>query len=156
MTSPTWSLAQFPGPVQIEHMDNPRTEAAEHYYNVKHTGLVELGLQPHLLSDTLDRVDVRHRGGQQAAGRRRKAVPHRAVVARQQRLNPVAILSRAARLVGRHWLFVALVAAGVALRVLAWFAYQPALLFGDSFRYLGNVGKYDPGGLHPSGTSCSC
>jgi UDP-sulfoquinovose synthase len=44
---------QFPGPVQIEHMDNPRTEAAEHYYNVKHTGLVELGLQPHLLSDTL-------------------------------------------------------------------------------------------------------
>ena len=45
--------AQFPGPVQIEHLDNPRTEAAEHYYNVKHTGLVELGLQPHLLSDTL-------------------------------------------------------------------------------------------------------
>jgi UDP-sulfoquinovose synthase len=44
---------QFPGPVQIEHLDNPRTEAAEHYYNVKHTGLLELGLQPHLLSDTL-------------------------------------------------------------------------------------------------------
>ena len=44
---------QFPGPVQIEHLDNPRTEAAEHYYNVKHTGLVELGLQPHLLSNTL-------------------------------------------------------------------------------------------------------
>ena len=44
---------QFPGPVQIEHMDNPRTEAAEHYYNVTHTALVELGLQPHLLSNTL-------------------------------------------------------------------------------------------------------
>ena len=44
---------QFPGPVQIEHMNNPRTEAAEHYYNVKHTRLVELGLQPHLLSNTL-------------------------------------------------------------------------------------------------------
>jgi UDP-sulfoquinovose synthase len=44
---------QFPGPVQIEHLDNPRTEAAEHYYNVKHTGLVELGLQPRLLSNTL-------------------------------------------------------------------------------------------------------
>ena len=44
---------RFPGPVQIEHLDNQRTEAAEHYYNVKHTGLVELGLQPHLLSDTL-------------------------------------------------------------------------------------------------------
>jgi len=43
----------FPGPVQVEHLDNPRVEQAEHYYNVKHTGLVGLGLQPHLLSDTL-------------------------------------------------------------------------------------------------------
>ncbi|GAB3941859.1 NAD-dependent epimerase/dehydratase family protein [Kribbella albertanoniae] len=43
----------FPGPVQVEHLDNPRVEQAEHYYNVKHTGLVDLGLQPHLLSDTL-------------------------------------------------------------------------------------------------------
>jgi UDP-sulfoquinovose synthase len=44
---------RFPGPVQIEHLDNPRTEAPEHYYNVKHTGLIGLGLKPHLLSDTL-------------------------------------------------------------------------------------------------------
>ncbi len=44
---------RFPGPVQIEHLENPRTEAPEHYYNVKHTGLVELGLRPHLLSETL-------------------------------------------------------------------------------------------------------
>jgi UDP-sulfoquinovose synthase len=44
---------RFPGPVQIEHLENPRIEKPEHYYNVKHTGLVELGLQPHLLSDTL-------------------------------------------------------------------------------------------------------
>jgi UDP-sulfoquinovose synthase len=44
---------RFPGPVQIEHLDNPRVEAAEHYYNVKHTGLVALGLNPHLLSETL-------------------------------------------------------------------------------------------------------
>ncbi|TNC28174.1 NAD-dependent epimerase/dehydratase family protein [Amycolatopsis alkalitolerans] len=43
----------FPGPVHIDHLDNPRVEAPEHYYNVKHTGLVELGLQPHLLGDTL-------------------------------------------------------------------------------------------------------
>ena len=41
--------------------------------------------------------------------------------------------------------------AGVTLRVLAWFAYQPALFFGDSFRYLGNVGTYDPAGLAPIG-----
>ncbi|MBA8795666.1 UDP-sulfoquinovose synthase [Friedmanniella endophytica] len=43
----------YPGEVRVEHLDNPRVEAPEHYYNVKHTGLVELGLQPHLLSDTL-------------------------------------------------------------------------------------------------------
>jgi UDP-sulfoquinovose synthase len=43
----------FPGPVQIEHLDNPRVEQPEHYYNVKHTGLIGLGLQPHLLSETL-------------------------------------------------------------------------------------------------------
>ncbi|HEY9293709.1 MAG TPA: NAD-dependent epimerase/dehydratase family protein, partial [Microlunatus sp.] len=43
----------FPGPVQIERLTNPRVEQSDHYYNVKHTGLVDLGLQPHLLSDTL-------------------------------------------------------------------------------------------------------
>jgi UDP-sulfoquinovose synthase len=44
---------QFPGQVRIENVENPRVEKPEHYYNVKHTGLVELGLDPHLLSDTL-------------------------------------------------------------------------------------------------------
>src|SRR3954447_279772 len=44
---------QFPGPVQIEHLENPRVEQGEHYYNVKPTGLVGLALNPHLLSDTL-------------------------------------------------------------------------------------------------------
>ncbi|WP_020660280.1 NAD-dependent epimerase/dehydratase family protein [Amycolatopsis benzoatilytica] len=44
---------RFPGPVQIENLENPRVEQPEHYYNVKHTGLVGLGLDPHLLSDTL-------------------------------------------------------------------------------------------------------
>ena len=42
-----------PNAVQVEHLDNPRVEAESHYYQVAHTGLVELGLQPHLLSDTL-------------------------------------------------------------------------------------------------------
>jgi UDP-sulfoquinovose synthase len=42
-----------PNAVQVEHLDNPRVEAESHYYRVAHTGLVELGLQPHLLSDTL-------------------------------------------------------------------------------------------------------
>ena len=45
--------AASPEDVRIEHLDNPRVELPEHYYNVKHTKLVELGLEPHLLSDTL-------------------------------------------------------------------------------------------------------
>ena len=45
--------ASYPGEVDVEYLDNPRVEQHEHYYNVVHTGLVELGLQPHLLSDTL-------------------------------------------------------------------------------------------------------
>lgn len=39
--------------VQIEHLPDPRVEAEEHYYNAKHTKLVDLGLQPHLLSESL-------------------------------------------------------------------------------------------------------
>jgi UDP-sulfoquinovose synthase len=42
-----------PDDVTIDYLPNPRVEAESHYYNVKHTGLVELGLQPHLLSETL-------------------------------------------------------------------------------------------------------
>jgi UDP-sulfoquinovose synthase len=42
-----------PDAVKIEHLDNPRVELYGHYYNVTHTRLVELGLEPHLLSDTL-------------------------------------------------------------------------------------------------------
>jgi hypothetical protein len=64
----------------------------------------------------------------------------------------VGTVARAIRsMVGRHWLFIVLLGAGVVLRVLAWFAYQPALMFGDSFRYLSNVGKFDPGGIQPIG-----
>jgi len=43
----------FPNDVEIRYLDNPRVEHEEHYYNVTHTGLVDLGLVPHLLSDTL-------------------------------------------------------------------------------------------------------
>jgi UDP-sulfoquinovose synthase len=42
-----------PNEVTVEHLDNPRVEAETHYYNVVYTGLMELGLQPHLLSETL-------------------------------------------------------------------------------------------------------
>jgi UDP-sulfoquinovose synthase len=39
--------------VKIEHLPDPRVEAEEHYYNAKHSKLIELGLKPHLLSDSL-------------------------------------------------------------------------------------------------------
>lgn len=37
--------------VKIQHVENPRKEAEEHYYNPKHTGLLELGLKPYYLTD---------------------------------------------------------------------------------------------------------
>ncbi|MGD2023856.1 MAG: NAD-dependent epimerase/dehydratase family protein [Desulfobacterales bacterium] len=37
--------------VEIEHIENPRIEAETHYYNPKHTGLLDLGLTPHYLSE---------------------------------------------------------------------------------------------------------
>jgi UDP-sulfoquinovose synthase len=39
--------------VEVEHISDPRVEAEEHYYNAKHSKLIELGLEPHLLSDSL-------------------------------------------------------------------------------------------------------
>jgi UDP-sulfoquinovose synthase len=37
--------------VTIEHLENPRVEQENHHYNAKHSALVDLGLQPHLLDD---------------------------------------------------------------------------------------------------------
>jgi UDP-sulfoquinovose synthase len=55
---------------EVEHLPDPRVEAEEHYYNAKHSALIKLGLQSHLLSESLldslidiavryrDRIDV--------------------------------------------------------------------------------------------------
>jgi UDP-sulfoquinovose synthase len=43
----------FDGDARIEYLDNPRVEQEEHYYHVVHSGLPQLGLRPHLLSNTL-------------------------------------------------------------------------------------------------------
>ncbi|TDY46605.1 UDP-sulfoquinovose synthase [Alicyclobacillus sacchari] len=40
---------------KIAHLPNPRVEKEEHYYHAVHTKLLDLGLQPHLLSDELIR-----------------------------------------------------------------------------------------------------
>ncbi len=39
--------------VDIQPVENPRVEKEEHYYNAQHTKLIHLGLEPHLLSETL-------------------------------------------------------------------------------------------------------
>ena len=40
-------------PTTIHHVPNPRREKEDHYYNAKHQLLLDLGLEPHSLSDTL-------------------------------------------------------------------------------------------------------
>jgi UDP-sulfoquinovose synthase len=37
----------------VEHLPNPRVEQEQHYYNAANTRLLDLGLQPHFLSETL-------------------------------------------------------------------------------------------------------
>ena len=37
--------------VAIESIENPRVEREEHYYNPAHSGLLELGLEPHFLTE---------------------------------------------------------------------------------------------------------
>jgi len=37
--------------VEIHNIENPRVEKEEHYYNPQYSGLCELGLQPHFLTD---------------------------------------------------------------------------------------------------------
>lgn len=56
--------------VEIDRIQDPRVESEQHYYNAKHSRLLDLGLKPHYLSDSLldslmniavryrDRIDV--------------------------------------------------------------------------------------------------
>jgi UDP-sulfoquinovose synthase len=39
--------------VEIDYLSDPRVEAEQHYYNAKHSKLIDLGLSPHFLSDSL-------------------------------------------------------------------------------------------------------
>ncbi|MGO1973061.1 MAG: glycosyltransferase family 2 protein [Propionibacteriaceae bacterium] len=61
------------------------------------------------------------------------------------------LIGRFLRLVRRHWLLSVLVVLGLTLRILAWTAYQPSLLYIDSFHYLENLRQRNPTGLHPLG-----
>ena len=50
--------------VEIDHVADPRVELESHYFNAKHSKLVDLGLEPHLLSgslvDSLINIAVRY------------------------------------------------------------------------------------------------
>lgn len=37
--------------VKIDHLENPRKEAEEHYYNPTYQGLIDIGVTPHYLTD---------------------------------------------------------------------------------------------------------
>ncbi|MEM6403356.1 MAG: NAD-dependent dehydratase, partial [Cyanobacteria bacterium P01_D01_bin.116] len=39
--------------VDINNLENPRVELEQHYFNAKNTKLLDLGLEPHMLSDSL-------------------------------------------------------------------------------------------------------
>jgi UDP-sulfoquinovose synthase len=39
--------------VKLNHLPDPRVEAEEHYFNAKHSKLMDLGLNPHYLSNSL-------------------------------------------------------------------------------------------------------
>jgi UDP-sulfoquinovose synthase len=49
------SAAELAIEVEIEHVENPRVELEEHYYNPVHTKLLDLGLEPSHLGDELVR-----------------------------------------------------------------------------------------------------
>ncbi|MEM9161775.1 MAG: NAD-dependent epimerase/dehydratase family protein [Cyanobacteria bacterium P01_F01_bin.4] len=39
--------------VEVKNLENPRVESEKHYFNAKNTKLIDLGLEPHFLSDSL-------------------------------------------------------------------------------------------------------
>ncbi|WP_207630734.1 MULTISPECIES: hypothetical protein [unclassified Actinopolyspora] len=58
---------------------------------------------------------------------------------------------RLLRTVRRHWLLALFLLGGVLLRLLVEVAYQPALLYIDSTRYLRDLGVFDPSNINPIG-----
>lgn len=70
---------------------------------------------------------------------------------RGARERPSWTLSTAASLGRRHALFLALLAAGAAVRAVTFFAYRPALIFHDSGSYLVRAADLAPGQARPSG-----
>lgn len=73
------------------------------------------------------------------------AVRNDDVPARRSRAKRVLAVLR------RHWILVVLLGLGAVLRLLATLAYQPAILYIDSFNYLNNLDALRPDELWPIG-----
>lgn len=76
----------------------------------------------------------------------REAAPTQAAPSEASTSQTALLLSAMARLLRQHWLATALLTAGLVLRVLAQFAYRPALFYIDSIKYLYNAEDNDPEG----------
>ncbi|HSL06878.1 MAG TPA: glycosyltransferase [Pseudonocardiaceae bacterium] len=61
------------------------------------------------------------------------------------------VVSRAPHWLRLHWMLLLLLAVGAGLRVLTVLAYQPAILYIDSYSYLENLHHLRPDGLRPIG-----
>ena len=61
------------------------------------------------------------------------------------------VISRAPHWLRLHWMLLLLLAVGAGLRVLTVLAYQPAILYIDSYSYLENLHNLRPDGLRPIG-----
>ncbi|MGH3881805.1 MAG: glycosyltransferase [Pseudonocardiaceae bacterium] len=63
----------------------------------------------------------------------------------------LTLASRSPHWLRLHWMLLVLLAVGAGLRVLTVLAYQPAILYIDSFSYLDNIYSLRPDGLRPIG-----
>ncbi|HEY2704148.1 MAG TPA: NAD-dependent epimerase/dehydratase family protein [Candidatus Dormibacteraeota bacterium] len=89
----------------VAHLPNPRTELEEHYYNARHQKLVDLGLEPHLLEQTLIDTVITRVERMRSRVRPGLFAPRVDWRAREQAFSEAGHLSagRSARgLVGRH------------------------------------------------------
>jgi UDP-sulfoquinovose synthase len=73
--------------VEIQHVDNPRVEKEEHYYNAIHTKLLDLGLEPTLLGEELVESMIH-------VIERHKARAIEGAIGPRTRWNPAKTLSR--------------------------------------------------------------
>ena len=66
-------------------------------------------------------------------------------------MRPREAFASVLALAGAHRWFTGLLAAGLALRIVTFFAYRPALIYFDSTRYLDRMRDLEPGLVRPAG-----